>query len=235
MQEQEVIVQAATTILVRGKAQGGLETYLTKRPDTMRFLPGFYVFPGGTMDKSDQDARFAARCAPIPPEQNPTGLSLDYFITALRETFEEVGILLARDSSGRLLTTEQCQEQRSRLLNKEVSFYDILEQEDLQLATDLLRYFGHRLTPRRLSKRRFETRFFLLVLPEGLEPIPHAGEIAAAGWEDATAALATWSNGEYQMVPPTVKALETLSRYQNPDSLWKSSDGVGTPTAQELE
>ncbi|ASS76132.1 hypothetical protein CIG75_14970 [Tumebacillus algifaecis] len=234
MQEQEMIVQAATTIFVRDKKEGGLETYLTKRPDTMRFLPGHYVFPGGTMDESDQDPRLAAHAAPIASEQNPDKLPLAYWMTALRESFEEAGILLARDPSGRLVNPEELQEQREKLLQGEVSFYEVIAGSNLQLATDLLRYFGHRITPRRVSKRRFETRFFLMVLPDGMEPIPHTGEIVAAGWTDAATALEKWSSGDYQMVPPTVQALRTLDRFQEAQSLWSSTEGVGKPTLEEL-
>ncbi|ARU61974.1 hypothetical protein CBW65_13910 [Tumebacillus avium] len=235
MQEQEVIVQAATTIFVRDKKGGGVETYLTKRPETMRFLPGHYVFPGGTMDESDNDPRFAALAAPVALEHNPVGLPLGYWITALRESFEEAGILLARDPNGRLVTPEELAAEREQLLKGEVAFYDVVEGAGLTLATDLLRYFGHRITPRRLSKRRFETRFFLLVLPDGMEPIPHAGEIAEAGWTDAAAALEKYDAGDYDMVPPTVKALQTIGSYPDAASLWHSTEGVGTPTAMELE
>jgi 8-oxo-dGTP pyrophosphatase MutT (NUDIX family) len=235
VQEQEVIVQAATNIFVREQKGGGLITYMIKRPETMRFLPGYHVFPGGVMDESDQDPRYIARCAPVRAEQNPAGIPLAYWITALRETFEEAGILLAYDRVGRLVNPEQVQQERELLLKDEVSFYDVLEQADLQLATDRLRYFGHRITPRKLSKRRFETRFFLTVLPDGLEPVPHTGEVASAGWIDAASALAKWDAGEMKMVPPTVKSLQTIDRYQDAESLWHSGEGVGTPTPEELE
>ncbi|TCP53275.1 hypothetical protein EV586_1068 [Tumebacillus sp. BK434] len=236
MQQQEEIVQAATAVFVRDRqAGGGVETYLTKRPDTMRFLPGHYVFPGGTMDESDNDPRFAARAVPVTAEQNPAGLPLGYWVTALRESFEEAGVLLARDANGRFPAPDELAEQREQLLRGDMSFYDVIAAAGLVLATDRLRYFGHRITPRRLSKRRFETRFFLLVLPEGMEPDPHAGEIAEAGWTDAASALAQYDAGAYDMVPPTVKALQTIGSFSDAASLFRSTAGVGTPTAMELE
>jgi len=232
---QETIHQAATAVLVREQKQANrLEVYMTKRPATMRFLADHYVFPGGKMDASDQDPRLQARCAPLTPVLNPTDLPLSYWVTAIRETFEEVGILLARDASGCYAKPEDFQEQREWMLAGEISLYDIITEANLLLATDQLRYFGHRLTPRRVSSTRFETRFFLMVLPADLEPDPHPEEIAEAGWYDAQLALTGWQSGDMLMVPPTVDSLRVIDRFSTAQDIWLASDGVGTPTPEEL-
>lgn len=232
---QETIHQAATAVLVREqKQEGRLEVYMTKRPATMRFLASHYVYPGGKMDASDQDPRFQARSAPLTSVLNPIDLPLSYWVTAIRETFEEVGILLARDASGRYAAQDDFQQQRERMLSGEISLYDIITEANLELATDQLRYFGHRLTPRKVSSTRFATRFFLMVLPDDLEPDPHPEEIAEAGWYDAKQALSGWQRGDMLMVPPTVDSLRVIDRFATAGDIWLASDGVGTPTPEEL-
>ena len=231
---QESIHQAATMLLVRDN-QGQIEVYMTKRPATMRFLPGHYVYPGGQMDAADQDPRFAARCVPVAQVRNPEGLPLAYWVTALRETFEEAGLLLARNAAGEWVDETRFAREREALLAGEMSFYEIVEQNDLQLAADALRYFGHRLTPRKVSKKRFDTRYFLTVLPSGVEPSPHQGEVEFAEWVQPKQVLTEWEAGRVQMVPPTVHSLQVLAGFASAEEAWQSVEGVGKPTAMELE
>ncbi|KEO81253.1 NUDIX hydrolase [Tumebacillus flagellatus] len=234
-EQPELIQQAATILLVRQQTTPErLEVYMTKRPQTMRFLASHYVYPGGQMDEEDQDPRFAALAAPLTPELNPEGLPLSYWVCALREAFEEVGILLARDASGQLIQSRNYRDVRQKMLAGEISFYDVVEQAGLTLATDSMRYFGHRLTPRKVSKKRFDTRYFLTILPEGQTPEPHAGEVEEDGWYDVTSALAGASQGEMDMVPPTLDSLRAIGRFQRAQDLWNSTVGVGTPTPEEL-
>jgi 8-oxo-dGTP pyrophosphatase MutT (NUDIX family) len=231
---ESMIVQAATILLLREGASAP-EVYMTKRPETMAFLADHYVFPGGKMDEEDGDARLLARCEPLEGFQNPEGLSLMYWVTAIREAFEEVGVLLARDRTGKFVSQERLREERKAMLSGEVSFRELVEGLDLRLATDRMRYFGHRLTPRKVSpKRRFDTRYFLTMLPEGMVPEPYDGEVAAAGWFDAATALSGWERGKMRMVPPTVDCLRTIGRFSRLQDIWLSTAGVGTPTAEEL-
>lgn len=238
---QEMIYSAATVLLVREGSQRAsadgskLEVYLNKRPSTMRFLAGHYVFPGGKMDEQDHDPELLHRCAPVPDVQNPERLPLSFWVTGLRELFEEAGMLLARDRQGRLVQQEPFDAFRESVLQEQGAFLELIRRHDLTLATDLLRYFGHRLTPRKVSRARFATRFFLASLPEGMEPVPHREEVAAAAWYDPETALAGWAEGRMPMVPPTVDALRVVSRYRSFEELWRSPEGVGNPTPEELE
>ncbi|MBL0388429.1 hypothetical protein JJB07_17625 [Tumebacillus sp. ITR2] len=233
--QSESIRQAATILLVRQETTPErLEVYMTKRPTTMRFLASHYVYPGGQMDEEDHDPRFAKRAVPLNPVLNPEGLPLAYWVCALREAFEEVGILLARNTSGQLIQSQAYRDVRHEMLAGHVSFYEILESENLTLATDLLRYFGHRLTPRKVSKKRFDTRYFLTILPEGQTPEPHVGEVEEDGWFDVTSALDGVTRGELEMVPPTLDSLRVIGRFKRVDDLWNSAEGVGTPTPEEL-
>lgn len=238
--QQETIQQAATIILLRevpgrnDAQQTHLEVYMTKRPETMRFLPGHYVFPGGQMDESDSDPRLWERCAPLPPELNPERISLAYWVTAIRETYEEVGILLARDRVGRDVDSDQLAAQREAMLAGDLSFADLIAQADLQLAVDRLRYFGHRITPRKVSRKRFDTRYFLTLLPQDAKPRPHAGEVVAAEWVEPNEAVRKWQAGEMFMVPPTVDSLRVSGHFATAEAIWHSMEGVGNPTAEEL-
>jgi 8-oxo-dGTP pyrophosphatase MutT (NUDIX family) len=234
---QESIHQAATIILMRERVDQErclLEVYMTKRPDTMRFLPSHYVFPGGQMDDSDADPNLLARCAPLPANLNSENISLAYWVTAIRETFEEVGILLVRDEHGQWVTPQAVQKQREALLAGELSFGELIEQSHFQLAVDRLRYFGHRLTPRKVSRKRFDTRYFLTLLPNDVEPQPHAGEVAEAEWLSPQAALVRWEAGQISMVPPTVDSLRVSARFATAAAIWNATEGVGKPTAEEL-
>jgi 8-oxo-dGTP pyrophosphatase MutT (NUDIX family) len=235
---QESIHQAATILLLREKREQGrsrLEVYMTKRPDTMRFLPGHYVFPGGQMDDGDADPAWQEHCLPIDPSRNPERLSLSYWITALRETFEEAGLLIARRPDGSFIEPAAVAPYRQALLAGECTFLELVQRTGVILATDRLRYFGHRLTPRAVSRKRFDTRYFLTPLPPGFHPEPHAGEVAADDWIDPIQALKGWESGRMPMVPPTRDSLRVLARFHTLEDIMQSSEGVGNPTPEELE
>lgn len=231
----ELISQAATILLVRQHtSRDRLEVYMTKRPTTMRFLARHYVFPGGKMDAEDEDPRYLTRSMPLTTACNPDSLPLSYWVCALREAFEEVGILLARNAAGELIDSQHYRSQRAELLAGRLRLIDLLEAEQLVLATDLMRYFGHRLTPRHVSKKRFDTRYFLTILPAGQTPEPHPGEVEEDGWYDVTTALEGVARGDMEMVPPTLDSLRVIGRFQSAEELWHSVEGVGTPTPEEL-
>jgi len=233
--EEMIIQQAATILLVRDRTDGGgVEVYMQKRPDTMRFLAGHYVFPGGSMDDEDGEGALLNRCAPIREGINPERLSHAYWVTALRETFEEAGLMLAREKTGGWADMTGYPQERDRLLRGELSFREIVTGAGLILATDRMRYFGHRLTPRHVSRKRFATRYFVTVLPRGAEPIPHAGEVAADGWYSPEFALAEHAAGRMRMVPPTVDCLRVIARFRTAEELWSSTETVGNPTPEEL-
>lgn len=232
---QESIHQAATILLLReNPTTCHLEVYMNKRPDTMRFLPGHYVFPGGQMDQEDTDPTWATYSQPIDPAKNPENLPLSYWITALRETFEEAGILLARHATGEYIDQTSTESFRTAMLNGECTFLEVARQLNVTLATDQLRYFGNRLTPRIVSPKRFDTRYFLAPLPAGMAPQPYAGEVVADEWVDPAVALSRRAEGTMPMVPPTADSLKVLARFHTVDEILTSTEGVGNPTPEEL-
>jgi 8-oxo-dGTP pyrophosphatase MutT (NUDIX family) len=234
---QESIHQAATILLLRDRAGTGpssVEVYMTKRPATMRFLANHHVFPGGQMDELDSDPQLWERCMPLHPAQNPENLTLAYWVTALRELFEEAGILLARGADGEFVQQEAFLHERELLLDHQCTFNEIVKEAGIVLATDQMRYFGHRMTPRAVSRKRFDTRYFLTHFPQGMVPSPHSGEVTEDEWLEPRSGLARWQSGELLMVPPTADSLRALTGFRTADEAMRSEQGVGNPTAAEL-
>jgi 8-oxo-dGTP pyrophosphatase MutT (NUDIX family) len=164
-----VPVPAATILLLRDGEQG-LEVFMVKRHHQIDFVAGALVFPGGKLEKGDSDAALAAHCnggEAWTAEMRALGAG------AIREAFEESGILLARDArTGDFVTPgrlEELQHYRPLLDKREAVLADVLEKEKLRLALDQLVHFAHWITPANMPKR-FDTHFFLAVSPVG-----HAG------------------------------------------------------------
>jgi 8-oxo-dGTP pyrophosphatase MutT (NUDIX family) len=161
-----VPVPAATILLLRDGEQG-LEVFMVKRHHQIDFVAGALVFPGGKLEKGDSDAaldRHLDGGAEWTAEMRALGAG------AIREAFEESGILLARDArSGGLVTPErldELQHYRALLEKREAVLADVLEKEGLRLALDQLVHFAHWITPANMPKR-FDTHFFLASSPVG--------------------------------------------------------------------
>lgn len=162
-------VPAATILLLRD-GEAGLEVFMVKRHHQIDFVAGALVFPGGKLEKGDSELlgeRHFDGGADWTAEMRALGAG------AIREAFEESGILLARDArSGGFVTAERLEElqpYRARLDKREVALREVLEKEQLRLAFDQLVHFAHWITPANMPKR-FDTHFFLAVSPLG-----HAG------------------------------------------------------------
>jgi 8-oxo-dGTP pyrophosphatase MutT (NUDIX family) len=162
-------VPAATILLLRD-GEAGLEVFMVKRHHQIDFVAGALVFPGGKLEKGDSDAALEkyVDCA---DDWTPAMRALG--AGAIREAFEESGILLARDArSGGFVTAErlaELQHYRPLLDKREAVLAEVLEKEDLRLALDQLIHFAHWITPENMPKR-FDTHFFL-----ASSPIGHAG------------------------------------------------------------
>ncbi len=194
-----VAYPAATVVLVRA-GPGGLEVLLTRRPDSMAFAAGLQVFPGGRLDPADASPGLTARASG--PRDDPD-FHLAHRIAAIRETWEEVGVLLA-DSPVGAPTVPGTTAGRPE-------FADIVERFDLRLRTDALVEIARWTTPRAYP-RRFDARFFVAELPAGADLAPDPGEVAGHGWWTPRAALAAMAGGEIAMWPPTSTTLQLLER-----------------------
>jgi 8-oxo-dGTP pyrophosphatase MutT (NUDIX family) len=203
---------AATVVLLRDGA-AGIEAYLLRRLGSMAFAGGMYVFPGGSVDPRDGDADIAWQGPP--PAEWAAPLSADLPLArglvaaAVRETFEESGVLLATPlpDDHDLLAREQ-----AALLDRSASMAEVLARNGLVLRADLLRPWAHWVTPE-IDPKRFDTRFFVAALPEGQEPVHYRGESDHSEWVAPRDAVERHARGELGMLPPTVFTLAELAAY----------------------
>jgi glyoxylase-like metal-dependent hydrolase (beta-lactamase superfamily II)/8-oxo-dGTP pyrophosphatase MutT (NUDIX family) len=203
---------AATLILLRAGA-GGLETLMLQRTQEAAFLGGAYVFPGGSLDAADAAARRVVGLTEAQANQR-LGLAsggLAYYVAAVRECFEEAGVLLACDAAGTAVSAPRAQE----LLPMRDSFFEMLEAEDLYIPAGALAYYGHWITQPGRS-RRFDTRFFVALAPQGQEGAHDATEHVHQLWTTPHNALERGKRGEIELVYATRQTLQDLARFSEP-------------------
>jgi glyoxylase-like metal-dependent hydrolase (beta-lactamase superfamily II)/8-oxo-dGTP pyrophosphatase MutT (NUDIX family) len=189
----------------------GLEVLLTHRPASMAFAPDVHVFPGGRVDEVDLDPAVQSRSVITPDAASmalggdlPPVDALGAFIAAIREAFEEVGILLADHRPGADLGAA-----RHRLLESPGAFGSIVSDLDLRPRTDLLVPLSRWVTPPILD-RRFDTRFFAAMAPDGIAASLVGEEVVAHAWHRPVDALESMAAGELSMWLPTSTTLMQL-------------------------
>ncbi|WP_239003852.1 NUDIX hydrolase [Nocardia panacis] len=203
-------------MLVRDGGHGP-EVFLQRRVGAMAFAAGMTVFPGGGVDPTDGSAEIAW-AGPEPAwwaERFATSEARAKALVcaAVRETFEECGVLLAGPRAESVVAdTSGYQEARGRLERREVSLAAFLAQERLVLRADLLRPWANWITPV-VEPRRYDTRFFLAVLPEGQRADGATSEAAEVNWRTPAAALAGWRAGADILLPPTWAQLVALGEF----------------------
>ena len=207
---------AATVTLVRDSARG-LEVLMLQRSHSLKFMPGVYVFPGGGLDAADGAAEVRELCAGLEDDAASRALGMEqgglaYWVAAIREAFEEAGILLAYDAAGRFVESgvERFDAARRALHGRHGDFPAFLRAEGLRLATDRLTYFGHWITPVNVP-RRYDTRFFLAVAPEGQEARPDEHETIAHRWLRPQEAIDLSARELLNLRFPTLKTLERFA------------------------
>jgi 8-oxo-dGTP pyrophosphatase MutT (NUDIX family) len=204
---------ASTVVLVRAP----LEVYLIRRVKGMAFAGGMHVFPGGSVDEQDAHADVAWAGPPAAWWGEVFGadesLGRALVCAAVRETFEESGVLLAGPSPDELLadvSSDEWEEERRALEAREQSLSELLARRSLVLRADLLRPLAHWITPE-VESKRFDTRFFLAELPAGQVCRDVGGEADERVWVPPATALA----GGFHLMPPTLAALHDLSAYDD--------------------
>ena len=203
---------ASTVVLLR-EAPGGPEAYLLRRVKGMAFAGGFHVFPGGSVDPEDRDASVDLPADYLAKLNADEPLSRALVCAAVRETFEECGVLLAGESADHLLedvSSDEWEAEREALEAREQSLSQLLARRGLVLRTDLLRPFAHWITPE-VEPKRFDTRFFLAEMPQG-QVCRHVGSEADERlWVRPADAL----DQQLQMLPPTQDSLTRLAAYSS--------------------
>ena len=223
---------ASSLILIRQGSE--LEVFLTQRHPQLKFLGGFYAFLGGRRDEEDFSPQAIERMKAKNLKEKAEAVESDeeyekklgYYATAIREAFEEAGILFVCDREQNPVSIfsgakEKLAQFRLLLQNEKLRFIELLNELDLYYDLDQLFWFARWITPK-TSPKRFDTQFFCAPLPEGQNPEIYDQEISQGIWITPEKALERWKNQEIKMIPPTIASLDRLSQYQKIEELLQS-------------
>jgi len=215
MMPNEALPRPAATILLLREGAAGLEVFMVVRHHAIDFAAGALVFPGGRVEESDHVLATHTEWCP-----NPDGLdvaTMAFRVAAIRETFEECGVLLARQhgetgiiGASQLLAVETAH--RAALNDGRIGFESILSAHDLRAAAELLVPFAHWITPANQAKR-YDTHFFLATAPEAHLAVHDGHESVDSTWIAPRQALADTETGRFKLVFATQKNLEKLARH----------------------
>ena len=218
---------ASTIMLLRDQpaaANGqGVEVFMVRRVIQSDFMPDVYVFPGGSISNSDRDAEQSdGLCRPISPgradPEGRTALGTGVRAAAIREVFEEAGVLLAYHDEQILAISDagvaRYQRYREAFQQRQGSLIEMALAERLTLATDQLHYFAHWITPEGMPKR-FDTHFFIAIVPARQEAAYDRLETSAGAWINPAAALADYERGEFPLVFATIHQLRDLAAFSS--------------------
>lgn len=203
--------------------QAGLEVFMVQRHKNADFVGGAYVFPGGAVDREDA-GDLADLCSGLDDAAASATLGvgrggLRFYVAAVREVFEEAGVLLAYDSRGHWVEAweqrdiDRFAEYRRRLHTRETTMTDVCRREGIRIAADRLQLFSHWITPPG-PPRRFDTRFFLAAMPELQDPLHDDIETVDSMWVRPVDALARAEEGEVQIIFPTARNLEAVGQFE---------------------
>ncbi len=222
------LLYAATLILVRDGVNG-LEVLMLERSVKSKSFGGAFVFPGGKInihnDLSDLRANYT-ECDDknVSQKLNVPEHGLSYLIGAIRECFEELGILIAYDVNHELLSLHDSTAivryaKHRKLLNCNAkTIFDICKEETIKLATSQLKYFSHWVTPID-APQRFDTRFFVCKAPSEQKALIDGYEAVSHCWIKPKLALQRFKAGKFPIFFPTIKNLEKLAEYNTSDDL----------------
>ena len=198
---------AATVLLLRD-THDGIEVLMTRRSLQASFAPGAYVFPGGGIDAEDSSCHHLAQRRPTQDEKR-----LTQAIAAIRESFEELGILLAKESDGKPVSS-----QTHSLLSRSENFAAQCLSHGLTLSANELYVLAHWVTDRDLP-RRFDVPFLVARMPEEQVPVADEKEQFEPLWVSPSLALTRHAAGDFFIIFPTIRTLEKLQGYTTVDSV----------------
>jgi recombination protein RecT len=205
---------AATVLLLRDSADAGIEVLMTRRSATASFAPGAYVFPGGGVDALDAQSHDIASHRPA-----QAGERLTQAIAAIRESFEELGVLLARHADGRAADARDI-----AALDRHQPFAAQCRERGLRLAADEVFVLAHWTTDRDLP-RRFDVPFLVARMPPGQRPVADEAEQFEPVWVSPAEALKRHEAGTFFMIFPTIRTLQRLARFATVDAVLQACAG----------
>ena len=206
-QREPAPVRAAATVLLLRDTPEGIEVLMTRRSASASFAPGAYVFPGGRIDEGDTTTRAIAT-----RRRTQSRVQLTQAIAAVRESFEELGVLLAHHADGRPVSAEDVAAMDRSTAGTTVAFADQCAQRGLRLSTDKVFTFAHWITDRDLPKR-FDVPFLVAQMPDGQTPTADETEQFEPCWVRPADALERHAAGSFFMIFPTVRTLERMLAY----------------------
>lgn len=229
---------AASVVLVRPGSGEPVEVYMIRRNVGMRFLGGFYAFPGGKVDEADTAPEAVARCRGSTSETEETrspiwdGLpAAAFWVTAIRELFEEAGILMACDSAGVPINltgasmADRVESWRRSLIANQAALTTLLAGADWFYDLTMLRYLSHFITPAS-SPIRFTARFFLALVPPGQVPRLFLEETSEGFWIGTREGYRRFQGGEMAMAEPAEYTLGYLAQFDDFGAVWQAhADG----------
>lgn len=231
-----VPVRDAATVLVLRDSPEGLEVLMLQRARAAAFAGGAHVFPGGAVDPLDGASELAERCRGVTDELASARLGLPagglaFYAAAVRECFEESGILLAERSDGSPAVSDDAgrrrlADHRHALNQGSATFDEVCRAEALELTTDRMEYFSHWITPVG-APRRFDTRFFVAEAPAGQAAVHDEGETIASRWIRPADALAFHTEGTFDLLLPTLENLTVLGRFGSAGEVLEASRRAG--------
>ena len=216
---------AATIVLMRD-GDAGSDVLLLRRNRRSGFVPGAYVFPGGRVDEADGAAGLVERVDGLTEDSAAERLehagdhppAIAFYLAALREAFEETGILVGNGADGAHPPTaaesQEVDRIRDELMEDRITFAQALDRMECRVDGSAMEYLAHWITPT-VEPRRYDTRFFAAMVPPGSDAIIDPREMTDAVWTTPEVALARNEDGRLPMVFPTIKTLERLARYDD--------------------
>lgn len=236
MTEKLIPRPAATVTLLREMPQG-FEVLMMQRSFESVFVPGAYVFPGGAVDPHDGSDDIAALCTGLNDAEASRKLGvasggLAYWVAAIRESFEEAGILLACNDRDEIVTlddkmrADRFHAYRSRVEHGEHPLSEMLRNEGLRLPLNQVTYFSHWITPAG-APRRYDTRFFVAVAPASQKPLHDNRETINHLWVRPAEALSLHKQKKFDMRTPTVNTLKLFAEHDSIDSLITCMQALG--------
>jgi 8-oxo-dGTP pyrophosphatase MutT (NUDIX family) len=216
---------ASTVVLLKPVGNDAFEILLTRRPLQMKFLGGYYVFPGGTVHRDDYSSRVLERCRGLSADDarrilgsdGNANQALGHWVAVVRELFEEVGVLLCLTESGDEVdlrdpgAKDRIELKRQAIVKNEMDFGSFLESENLICDLSRAVYFDHWVTPE-IYSMRFDTRFYIAKLPSYQVPLAASEEVIDSFWVASQDALSRLNRQEFPILPPTTTVLAKLGR-----------------------
>ena len=233
-QREPVALRPAATVLLMRDSPRGPEVLMTRRSPTASFAPGAYVFPGGAVDAADADPQVHALAAHRPAQD---AARLTQAIAAIRESFEELGVLLARHADGRAADAKDI-----AALDRHQPFAAQCQARGLTIAADQVYLLAHWIADRDLA-RRFDVPFLVARMPQDQEPVADEAEQFEPVWVRPAEALERHAANAFFMIFPTIRTLDRLQKFASVDAvlaacaseqpLWTSCPRSGLLAGQE--